>query len=133
MHDRRKFLAECCSAVVVSLFTPQTVLSAIAEFDAADNHFTREDFLVLLKTRFTLSGVETNHSSKVTLIRVLERPSSSELEQFSLVFSGSINTILPAGLYIAESASIGSFGIYIKPTTANVRRQFYMADFSLLK
>jgi len=69
-------------------------------------------------------------SERVRLTDVVETPLHTDIEQFSLIFAGSVGTSIAHGTYTFEHAALGRLDMFITPVGAPGPAPVYQACFS---
>ncbi len=81
--------------------------------------FTADTFRPLLEDRFELVvDEETRFDVELTEVTESETPGAERRSQFSLVFSGPADPILPQRIYGLEHPKLGSFYLFLVPIAA---------------
>ena len=134
-NERRKFLAAAGSIGIASLTLPfGAIASSLADTAGAfgDNTvLVQADFSARLKDWFYLHGKDVSDQGDLQLITVRDAGSSPEIEQFSLVFRSrrGAEPLLHGYHEVAGEA----FSLFIKHSHEKKNRQFYAAEFALLR
>jgi len=86
-----------------------------------------------LNTTFRICP-ESGREIEVVLTEVEESRSTSQLEQFTLIFRSSSDEVLPQRIYPFKHRELGGFEIFIVPIAgSNPKGTVYQACFSRLK
>ncbi len=83
-------------------------------------------------TKFRILDKESPTVIEAQLVEVEERASSEKIQQFSLLFKGPNEPLLPQKIYSIEHGSMGDFELFIVPVAADETSASYEAVFSLL-
>jgi hypothetical protein len=126
-NDRRKFLTFAGTVGIASLVLPGGVF---AEFTPAEI-LSRDDYIARIKDWVYLHNADASHQGNLRLIKVLDRGSSDEIEQFALILRSRRHAVaMPSGYYQVAGEP---FSLYVKHTHEKKRKQFYSAEFALLQ
>ena len=127
-QKRRTFVIAASSLGAASLLCP-TILMAEAVTGSVDVIF-KDGYIARLKEWFFLHNLDASEQGDLKLIKVLDRGSDSQIEQFSLKLRSRRGaTALPSGYYQVAGEP---FALYIAHTHENKDKQFYRAEFALL-
>jgi hypothetical protein len=91
---------------------------------------TKETFERLLNTTFRVMDKSTPTVVDVQLVEVSEGRSASDFEQFSILFHGPAEPVLPQRTYSVQHAELGDFDLFLVPVAASQSRAEYEAVFS---
>jgi hypothetical protein len=136
MMKRREFLTAGSGLVAAAGLAPAYLIAATPEtLDIRAVEFgtglSRTKFEALLNQTFYLH-YGTSGVLFVRLIRVKEKATPVNPEQFSLFFQGPTLPSLPAGSYEMEHYLAGHLSLYLEPSQAAGSDPLYRADLSLL-
>ncbi len=128
-NDRRKFLSQAGTISIASLFLPGGVLAKIAV--GRGKILSRDGFAARTNEWFYLHNADATHHSNLELIGVADEGSSRRIEQFTLTFrSDHQDVALPSEYYAVAGEP---FHLFVNHTHEQAGRQFYRAEFSLLR
>ena len=83
-----------------------------------------------LNTPFAIHTAGGGHA-RFVLVKVIERPVTKDVEQFSLIFHAPAGTAVPDGMHAVRHLALGAFDLFIVPINArDGRRTIYEASFS---
>jgi hypothetical protein len=83
-----------------------------------------------LKTSFAVRSADGTRV-RLVLAKVVERPVTKNVEQFSLIFHAPAGTAVPQGTHSFRHPALGAFDLFLVPIGAsNGRRTVYQACFS---
>ena len=85
-----------------------------------------------VNTKFRILDKETPTVIEAQLVEVEERRSSEKIQQFTLLFKGPNEPLLPQKIYSIEHGSMGDFDLFIVPVAADETSVSYEAVFSRL-
>lgn len=85
---------------------------------------TKSTFEPYLNTPFRIQATP-DQTVEVTLVEVSGKLSDAKLEQFSLLFQGPRETLLPQKIYAFEHAEMGQFELFIVPVLHTDQSKFY--------
>jgi len=89
-----------------------------------------ERFRQQLNTPFDIRSADGTRA-RLILAKVVERPMTKDVAQFSLIFHAPPATTAPQGIYAARHHALGDFDLFTVPIGApNSRRTLYQACFS---
>ena len=80
--------------------------------------FTAETFRPLLNERFELSSKDGGVDLELVDVTESAAPGAERRAQFSIVFSGPADPILPQAIYRLEHPELGAFDIFLVPIAA---------------
>jgi hypothetical protein len=92
----------------------------------------QETFEPLLDSEFVLLDEEKNRHT-LKLIEVEGSTRDPRFEQFSIVFRGPRDPVLPQKIYPFEHPEIGSFSLFIVPIGQDTEGTLYQAIFNRFK
>lgn len=124
MVDRRKFVSSSVAALVAASVDPSLLSASEHEGPSA------EDFRGALHQFFQLQG-ELWH--RVELVKVNEITVSPGLEQFSLVFRGSVNDAVREGIYEVTGPGVERFSATLHPAGTEAFHNYYISHFSRIR
>jgi hypothetical protein len=142
-RSRRQFLTACGAAAASLSLSSATALPAA---NAAAKHrplkrrkgyvmvaeLKQETFEPLLDSEFALFDEEKNRHT-LKLIEVEGNTKDPRFEQFSIVFRGPLQPVLPQKIYPFEHPEIGSFSLFIVPIGQEAEGTLYQAVFNRFK
>ena len=103
-----------------------------AENSSAKVKLKRDTFAPLVNRSMTLHGPDGD-SAQIRLAAVTPYNSESNLDQFTLQFTGAPSVKLPQGTYQIDVPKIGSVPLFLVPTNSESDRvSHYRANFALL-
>lgn len=126
MIDRRSFVRSAFATLVASVFN----ISLLAAAPRRRNKLRARRLRKNLNEFFELQG---EHWHRVELVKIHEISSNRNLEQFSLVFRGSINDGVTEGIYNVKPLRGRSFEATIHPAGNEGSFTYYIAHFSLIQ
>jgi uncharacterized protein DUF6916 len=95
-----------------------------------DGPLSRSVFRALKGDKFMLSTGDGTVS--IHLIRIDEGPQSTETDQFTLVFLGPHDPVLPDGPHQVTHPTAGTTTLFLQPREQNHLHTYYEAPFNLL-
>ena len=98
--------------------------------ESLSEKLTKAAFSEHVNTKFRILDKETPTVIEAQLVDVEERGSSKEIQQFSLLFKGPKEPLLPQKTYSIEHESMGDFDLFIVPIAADETSASYEAVFS---
>jgi hypothetical protein len=94
---------------------------------------TKDTFEPHLNTIFHVQD-DTNQRVDLKLVEVSDHQTDAQTEQFSLIFKGTRNLLLPQQIYTFEHADLGEFALFIVPILSADQTQYtYQAVFNRLR
>jgi hypothetical protein len=69
----------------------------------------------------------------LTLTEIVDGPIASESEQFTVVFRGSRDLVLPEGLYTVRHVTAGSARLFLQPAPDDDHFSYCQASFNLMR
>ena len=127
-QKRRTFIITASSLGAASLLCP-TMLMAETVPESVDVTF-KDGYTARLKEWFFLHSTDASEQGDLKLVKVLDRGSDSQVEQFSLKLRSRRGaTALPSGYYQVAGEP---FALHIAHTHEKKDKQFYRAEFALL-
>jgi hypothetical protein len=94
---------------------------------------TKQTFEKHLNTTFRVMDKSSPAAIDVRLAEVSEGRSGSDIEQFSILFHGPAEPVLPQMTYAVQHAELGGFDLFLVPVAADQSRAEYEAIFSRVK
>ena len=80
--------------------------------------FTAETFRPLLHERFALDAGDRRVDLELVDVTESAAPGANRRAQFSIVFSGPPDPVLPQAIYELEHPEIGAFDLFLVPVAA---------------
>jgi hypothetical protein len=80
--------------------------------------FTADTFRPQLNERFELVDDDSRVDLELIEVTASDAPGASRRAQFSIVFSGPPEPVLPQGIYRLEHPEIGAFELFLVPIAA---------------
>jgi len=90
---------------------------------------SKTDFSQALNTSFRLA-IEATQTLDITLVQLREGNSTAEIEQYSLLFRGPADLLLPQRTYHLEHDPLGSFDLFLVPVSRDAAGVYYEAVFN---
>ncbi len=136
-----KSLAVSASAAVAGMFSGGSRQRALADNTISNEDrmrqmfepLSRESFSAHVNSVFKISDQQSPTSIDAKLIEVTEGASSSEVEQFSILFHGPAEPMLSQQTYSLEHPEMGSFDLFLVPIIADQNGAQYEAVFNRLR
>jgi hypothetical protein len=132
--SRRGFITLCGITAAAIAIVPEPGWSRRATVKRAQPEFSRRHIMVeqmtkstfepYLNTAFRIQATP-DQIVDVTLIDVSEKHSDAKLEQFSLLFQGPRETLLPQKIYSFDHTEMGNFELFIVPVIHLDQTKFY--------
>lgn len=125
MIDRRAFVRSLLATLVASAFNISLLAAAPRRRKLRARRLRKH-----VNELFELQG---EHWHRVELVEIHEISSNRDLEQFSLVFRGSIHDSVAEGIYTIKPATGGSFEATVHPAGNEDFFNYYISHFSLIQ
>ncbi len=125
MIDRRAFVRSLLATLVASTFNISLLAAAPRRRKLRARRLRRN-----LNEFFELQG---EHWHRVELVEIHEISSNRNLEQFSLVFRGSIHDSVTEGIYTIKPSRGRSFDATVHPAGNEGAFNYYISHFSLIQ
>jgi hypothetical protein len=93
---------------------------------------TKEVFSENLNTRFRIP-MPAGNAAELDLVEVVETMSTPRQQQFSVVFRGSLDYLLPQGTYHMEHEKMGEIDLFIVPVGKEPDGFLYEAVFNYVR
>ena len=93
---------------------------------------SKDTFSEHINTKFRILDKESPTVIEAQLVEVEEYRSSEKIQQFSLLFKGPNEPLLPQKIYSIEHGSMGDFDLFIVPIAADETSASYEAVFCRL-
>jgi hypothetical protein len=96
-----------------------------------DGRLSRAVFLALAGETFSISL--EHHTVALTLVELVDGPSSTSTEQFTVVFRGPRDLLITDGVYTVRHHTAGSARLFLQPGGHDYHDAFCKAPFNLLR
>lgn len=134
-------LAVSASAAVAGIFSVGSQQQAMADktISNADrirqmfDKLSKDSFSVHVDSVFKICDQQSPTFIEATLVEVTDGVSSSEVEQFSILFHGPAEPMLPQQTYTIEHPQMGNFDLFLVPIGADQEKVQYEAVFNRLR
>ena len=128
-NDRREFLRSAGAIAITSALLPGGVLAETI-IGPVTVH-SRKGFQARVNDWFYLHNSDASHQCNLELANVADTGSNDKVEQFALTLRSDLQaTPMPSGYYYVAGEP---FNLFVKHTHEQDGRQFYRAEFALLK
>jgi hypothetical protein len=134
MTHRRKFIKTSSVAALGMCMTASALAAAPGRAvgrkrAAAFSDLHCADFAEALGTSFSVTE-SSGAVSSLNLVEAEDQSGRLGSENFSLLFRGPRNRLLPQGTYDFGHRQLGAFGLFIVPTPGDERNAYYTAVFN---
>jgi hypothetical protein len=143
IQSRRKFLVGCGAAAIASGRASGPALAAAATGKGLTSLRRREGYVMLedlnqeifepfVHSRFAVYD-EARNKVTMELLEVSGNSSNPKIENFSLIFRGPVQPLLPQKIYTFDHPKIGAFALFIVPIALQPDGLRYQAVFNRLR
>ena len=127
--DRRQFLTSVGTIWLMLAFLPKNAFAGMVRFYR--KVLWKQDYVDRINQWFYLANTDATHQGNLQLTTVEDCSSNSRVEKFCLTLRSDLQALpMPSGYY---AVSTEPFGLFVKHTHEANGRQFYIAEFALLR